>query len=132
MKTGHLRVNTLPAPTFEWYLDYLAAMDAKDVERYGEFLADDCVMIFNNEEPTAGRRAIVERLTAYWQSFGSIEHDLLNIYGDEHAFTLEALNIYKRLDGKEVTCRAVAFTDRNGDGLVTSVRLYSDVSPVFS
>jgi hypothetical protein len=36
------------------------------------------------------------------------------------------------LDGRRVTLRAVAFTDRNSEGEVSSVRLYSDTSPLFS
>ena len=132
MKTGNLRINQLSDADYRWYLDYLAAMDAKDVERYATFLADDCAMSFNNEPETTGKAAIVERLSGYWQSFGSVEHDLINIYGGRAAFMLEALNHYVRLDGKPVTARAVALTDCNGSGLVTSVRLYTDVGEVFA
>ena len=132
MKTENLRVNQLGDEAYRWYLDYLAAMDACDVDRYGGFLAQDCAMRFNNEPPTEGRRAILERLGAYWKSFASVEHDLLNIYGVDASFMLEALNAYVRLDGKPVTCRAVALTDRDEQGLVTSVRLYTDASPVFA
>ncbi len=45
---------------------------------------------------------------------------------------LEALNHYKRNDGQEVKIRAVAFTDRNTEGLVTSVRFYTDTTPLFT
>ena len=86
----------------------------------------------NNEEPVAGKEAVTAGLAAYWQSFGSLEHEPLNIYGSDDSFVLEALNHYTTADGREVTLRAVAFTDRDEDGLVRSVRLYSDTSPLFA
>ena len=132
MKRDRLQINQLPDDAFAWYLGYLGAMDARDVDTYGRFLAEDCAMLFNNEPPTQGKAAILGRLRGYWQSFRSIEHDLLNIYGEPHAFMLEALNHYVRLDSRPVTCRAVALTDRNAEGLVTAVRLYTDVSALFA
>lgn len=49
-----------------------------------------------------------------------------------HGQSLEALNHYTRRDGAIVTLRAVALTDRNEAGLVTSARLYTDTSPLFA
>ncbi len=132
MKTGNLRINQLLPKTYEWYLAYLEAMDSKNVERYGTFLADDCVMRFNNNAPVQDKAVIVQFLSDYWATFDSIEHDLMNIYGTDSAFVLEALNHYKRNDGNNVTLRAVAFTDRNEEGLATSVRLYTDTTPLFA
>jgi ketosteroid isomerase-like protein len=132
MKTDDLRINQLSTEAYDWYLAYLTALDAKDVEDYGTYLADDCVMQQNNDDPVQGKPAILEGLAGYWSTFGELEHDLRNIYGSDPAFYLEALNHYTRADGEAVTLRAVAFTDRNDDGLVTSVRLYTDTSPLFS
>ncbi len=39
---------------------------------------------------------------------------------------LEALNHYTKSDGKPITLRAVAMTDRDANGLVTSFRIYTD------
>lgn len=132
MRTDNLRINQLSPKTYEYYLAYLQAMDTKNVERYSTFLADDCVMQFNNNAPVQGKAVIVQFLSDYWMTFDSIEHDLLNIYGTDSAFVLEALNHYKRNDGHGVTLRAVAFTDYNEKGLATSVRLYTDTTPLFA
>lgn len=132
MKTNHLQSNPLSPETYAWYLDYLAAIDGKDVEKYGSYLADDCVMVQNNQEPIKGKTAVLVGLGHYWQSFHSLEHDLLNLYGTDSAFALEALNHYERIDGGKVTVRAVALTDRDGTGLVKYFRFYTDVTPVFA
>ena len=132
MRTDRLRINQLSPKTYEWYLAYLEAMDTKDVEQYSSFLADNCVIQFNNDDPVGDKAVIGKFLSDYWATFDTIEHDLLNIYGTDLSFVLEALNHYKRNDGKNVTLRAVAFTDRNEAGLVTSVRLYTDTIPLFA
>ena len=132
MKTSNLNINHLSSAGYAWYLDYLDALDAKDIERYGSFLADNCTMQINNAEVMTGKAVILGALSQYWQSFGRLEHDLLNLYGTDTVFMLEALNHYERLDGQAVTLRAVALTDRNVAGEVTSVRLYSDTSVLFT
>ena len=132
MRTDRLRTNQLSPGAYRRYLDYLGAMDRKDVDAYGAFLAGGCALQMNNRPPTVGKEAVLKGLAAYWRSFGAVEHDLDNIYGDDRRFALEALNHYRRLDGGAVTLRAVAFTDRDGAGLVTSVRLYTDTGPLFA
>ena len=75
---------------------------------------------------------MVAGLAEYWKSYAGLEHELLNIYGSGRAMMLEALNHYIRHDGKRVSLRAVALTDRNDAGLVTSVRVYTDTAPLFT
>ena len=132
MKTENLAVNQLSEQAYEWYLGYLAAIDGKEVEKYGRYLAEDCVMTQNNQEPVRGKAAILSGLAQYWKTFQSLTHDLLNLYGTDSAFALEALNHYERLDGGKVTVRAVALTDRDASGLVKHFRFYTDVTPVFA
>ncbi|GAA6614935.1 nuclear transport factor 2 family protein [Scytonema sp. NUACC26] len=132
MRTNKLRINQLSQETYKWYLTYLEAIDTRDVETYSRFLAEDCQMQSNNNPPVQGKAAIVQFLADYWKTFASLEHDLLNIYGSDSAFVLEALNHYKRNDGKDVTLKAVAFTDRNEAGFVTSVRFYTDTAELFA
>ncbi len=132
MKTNSLRINQLSESAYERYLQYLHALDSLDIEAYAEFLADDCEVQSNNNPPMKGKEAVMQGLGTYWQSFKKLEHDLLNIYGTEQNYVLEAINNYTRLDGKKVSIRAVAFTDLNEDGLVKSVRFYTDTTPVFA
>jgi len=113
--TDKLRINQLSPEIYEWYLQYLDALDRLDIKAYGMFLADNCSVQSNNNPPMEGKQVVLEGLSAYWKTFVSLEHDFLNIYGSDSSFVLEALNHYKRNDGKDITIRAVAFTDRNKD-----------------
>jgi ketosteroid isomerase-like protein len=131
MITTSLRVNELSPSATDWYVgEYLVAMDALDAERYSNFLAENVSMQFNNAPPVEGKAAVTAMLAGYWRSFAAIEHEPLNIYGSDERFMLEALNHYVRHDGRKVTTRAVALTDRHAQGEVTSVRVYADASPV--
>ena len=132
MITKNLRVNQLSREAFDWYLRYLGAMDRLDLDAYLGFLSEDCAMRFNNGPALAGKPAIRAMLEGYWKSFAAIEHDLVNIYGDDKRFALEADNHYRRHDGGAVTVHAVALTDRTPQGLVSSVRVYADATPLFS
>jgi ketosteroid isomerase-like protein len=128
-----LRINQLSPAASDWYIgQYLAAMDALDVDAYAAHLSDDVAMLFNNGEPVMGKAAVAGMLGGYWKSFAAIEHEPLNIYGTDSSFMLEALNHYTRHDGKQVTVRAVALTDRDEAGKVVSVRVIADASPVFA
>ncbi|MBI1186223.1 MAG: DUF4440 domain-containing protein [Alphaproteobacteria bacterium] len=132
MITANLRINQLSGEAAAWYFRYLDAIDARDVDAYAAFLAEDVTMQFNNDPAIAGKETVLAMLRGYWRSYAGLTHELLNIYGRDDAFVLEALNHYSRHDGKSVATRAVAFTDRNAAGLATSVRIYADASPVFA
>lgn len=132
MITTNLRTNQLSESVFAWYLNYLESIDSRDIEAYADFLADNVSVQFNNDEPIQGKESVIGMLGQYWQSFAGLEHDLTNVYGTDQHFVLEALNHYERHDGKTVTTRAVAFTDLDENGLVSSVRIYADASQVFA
>ena len=132
MRLDRLKVNELSEAGWAWYRAYLEALDAKDIVAYGAFLSEDVVLVMNNAPPVEGRGQVMDGLAGYWQTFGTLEHEPLAILGSDRAFVLEALNHYTTLDGRTVTLRAAALTDRGAEGLATSIRLYSDTSPLFS
>lgn len=113
MITSNLKFNQLSPKQYATYRAYLTTMGHCDIVAYGQFLADDVVLRSNNESPTEGKKAAIEGLVPYWQSFAEIEHDLTNSYGTDQNSVLEAFNHYVRHDGIEVTVHAVAFTDLN-------------------
>ena len=93
MPTDLLRTNQLSPEAYRWYLDYLGAMDRKDLDAYGAFLADGCALQMNNQPSTVGKEAVLRGLGAYWRSFGGVEHDLENIYGDDRRFAFQAVHM---------------------------------------
>jgi hypothetical protein len=94
----------------------------------------------NYDEPMVGIDTVATGLGAFWGSVTGmgyrLVHEPLNIYGDDNLFVLEALNHYLRdadgADGRPITVRATAWTDRNRDGQVQSVRRHQDMSPLYN
>lgn len=130
---ANVRINQLSPEATGWLERVLTTLDAKDVEGYTALMAEDVEVTFNNGDMTmTGRDAVREGLAEFWQSFGTIEHDELNIYGTDRNLVHEALNRYTTLDGRKVTIRAVAWIDRDEDGRITSLRIYNDQSPLFA
>jgi ketosteroid isomerase-like protein len=110
----------------------LQTVDDTDAEKFAEFLAEDCEFQFGNQPKVTGKQNIVEGLIKFWATYDGEEHVLQNILGNDRCFALEALNVYKRKDGKQVTCPAVAITERGEDGLVTSFRVFIDIAPLYA
>ena len=131
-----LRINQLGEDAWAAYSDYLEVLDRYDVGAFAAFLADDVRVQFNNDEPMTGKETAVQGLGGFWASIQgmgyALTHEPLNIYGDDDHYVLEALNHYDREGGRRLTIRAVAFTDRDEAGLVTSIRVYQDLAPLYA
>lgn len=135
MDLGRLRVNQLTEAGWDWYQRYLTALDAYDVDAYSSHLAPEVVVRFNNDAPLEGIDAVRDGLGGFWGSVTAMGyrllHEPLNVYGDDRRLVLEALNHYDSSDGRRVTVRATAWTDRDEDGQVVSVRIYQDLSALY-
>lgn len=136
MELGKLRINQLSEDGWAWYQRYLTVLDAYDVDGYADFLADDVTVRFNNDEPLTGLTTVRSGLQGFWGSVTgmgyALVHEPLNIYGDDRHLVMEALNHYDRPGSPRVTVRATAWTDRSENGKVTAVRLYQDLSPLYT
>lgn len=128
----NLRINQLSAEAFAWYLHFLDALDARDITSYATFLSDDTTAQFDNMDVVRGKDAVIARLEPAWQQFTGLEHDLQTILGNDRSFGVESRNRYTRLDTKQVYINGAAFYDRNEQGLVSSVRMYTDMTPLFA
>lgn len=129
MRTDNLVRNDLSPGGFVWYRQSLEAMDAQDLDTYGGFLAEDCTLRINNEEPVTGKSAILLKLEPMWAGMTEVEQDLLNIIGSDQLFALEAIN-HHRTGDRIVSVRTVTVTERDLDGKARSISLYYDPSPL--
>lgn len=127
--TSSLRANTLNPETTSWLFHLISLLDDKNLDEYLKHFHPSTIIRFNNGHPTF--RGIDEArtgLAAFWSTFDTIEHEELNVYGDERTLVHEALNHFVTLDGRRVTVCAVAFIDRDEQGLITELRVYGDQS----
>jgi hypothetical protein len=131
IKSNKLRINQLSEKAFQWYLGYLNTIDNRDIKSYLSYLSDDCTLQINND-PSVEKIRLQNFLLHFGLHLRGNGHDLLNIYGTDSSFSSEIVNHFALHDGNEITVNAVGYLDRNGKGLLTSVRLYADFSPLFS
>ncbi|KAF7510339.1 hypothetical protein GJ744_006835 [Endocarpon pusillum] len=129
---SNVRINMLSASTTAWLTSVLTALDAKDLSAYTSFMAPQVSLQFNNSPAIVGIDAARSFLSQYWTTFGSLRHEELNVYGTETNLVHEALNHYTGLDGRKVTVRAVAWIDRDEEGRIEGLRVYADLSKLWS
>ena len=127
-----LRINQLSPQAFTWYQAYLQSVDEQDAHTFAAFLHDDATFQFGNQPSVQGKHAIVNTLKQFWATYNGEEHILHTILGTDRCFALEATNVFKRLDGKQVALPAVAITERDEHGLVTSFRVFIDAAPLYA
>jgi ketosteroid isomerase-like protein len=107
-----------------------ASFDAKDVSAFASFMTDDVRLRLGNAEPVQGKPAFVEAVNAFIGSVAGFRHEVLNVWSDGDAVTVECAVHYTRLDRHEVTlpcCNALRFHD----SLVAEYRRYIDATPVY-
>ena len=131
-----VKTTNLSAETFSWLSSVIDALDRKDIEAYCTFLAPEVNITFNNGQSTqpntSGIEAVKTALTGFWQTFKTIQHEEIGLFESGTTVIHEALNHYEALDGRKVSLRAVAVMDRNEQGLIRALRIYSDQSPLFN
>jgi len=126
-----LRINQLSQDAYDWYARYLIGLDSGNVEDFRPFLHEDCVMQINNNLPLYGANVILGALKRNWTTFERVEHEPVNVYGDDRRFAVEMLWHFTRRDGKRISVPACSFVDRGEDGLAVAIRLYASLQPVY-
>lgn len=128
----NVRINQLGPEATRWLHEVLTALDAKDVDAYTGFMADDVEVSFNNGDMTMrGRDAVRDGLAQFWQSFGTLAHDELNIDGTDRNLVHESAQLLhdaRRAGGDH---SGGGMVDRDDDGNVVSLRIYNDQSPLW-
>lgn len=119
------RVSQISQATADWYARVVSAVDSRDLDAFLAHITDDCTIQVNDALPVYGKAAYQDAMVRYYGAFDKTEHEILNLYGDDEHVVAELLCHYTPQGAsKPVTMPAVAIYDRNGDGLLTSIRLY--------
>lgn len=132
MKPDSLTRNDLSAEGFDWLQSYLSVIDARDIEAYDPFLAEDCSLRMNYVPIMQGKSNVLMMLGSIWSSLAGMEHEPLMIVGDDRDFALETIHHYTIPTGKQTPIPATEFISRNSDGLVSRIRIYCNADPAYS
>lgn len=131
MKTDQLKVITISDSALEWLKAKYTAADSLDAEEYRKFLAEDAQLQFGNSPIVSSANEIVQALGNFWKTINGMKHSFLNIIGTDNYFVVEALVDYTRKDDHVVQIPAATIIERNADGLVSFIRAYLDIAPIY-
>lgn len=112
---------------------FYASIDALDLDRVVAGFAPDGEVVFGNNPAAVGREAIAGALGGFWASIGSMRHERRNLWAigsDTHV--LEAICHYGTKGGAPVPLPVTTVIESSSEGLVTSLRVYIDMAPLFA
>ncbi|MEO0882426.1 MAG: nuclear transport factor 2 family protein [Pseudomonadota bacterium] len=132
MKLDSLTRNDLSPDGFAWLQSYLGTIDARDIEAYGDFLADDCSLRMNYIPVMDGKANVLMMLGSIWTSLADMVHEPLMILGDDHDFALETIHHYTIPSGKQTPIPATEFISRNAAGRVNRIRIYCNADTAYT
>jgi len=106
--------------------------EAGDLEGSTEFVTDDFVLTFGNNEPVVGKAAYLEGLHHFHGYMTSLRHDVKKVFWSEDGTEMGwSMNVhYVLLDGREIDIPGFS-TYQFRDGLVASFQVHIDITPVF-
>ena len=114
-----------------WFSDLYAHVDAMQLDGFIAGLSAEVNLQVGNNPPMQGREAARGGIGYLFSTIDGIKHTIVNVVENNGITCLEATVDYTRKDGKHVTVPSVTMLERK-DGLVSSLRIYFDISPVYA
>lgn len=114
-----------------WNAALLAAVDAKDADRFVAFLTDDAGFVYANAPAVVGREAVRAAVDAFFAQVRSLAHTASHVWTVPGHVVVEGTVRYVRHDGREVTLPFVNVLALDGDR-ISSYRVYVDGAPLFA
>jgi ketosteroid isomerase-like protein len=114
-----------------WYSDMYANVDAMRLDEFVASLTPDVEVVVGNNPAMKGRPAVKEGIGYFFSTISGLKHHFVNVVEGQGLTFLEAKVDYRRKDGRQVTVPVVTVLERKGE-LVSSLRIYFDVAPVYA
>lgn len=114
-----------------WLEEYLADVDAMNIDSWIDRHTDDVVFQFGNQPEMVGKEAVQQGVAGFLGSLKSISHRFVELWDEGDTALLQHVTTYTRPDGLVVEIPTFGVYRRRGD-LVHDVRVYSDMAPLFA
>lgn len=131
MDTPGLGIGAPSSELLAWHVAFCDVLASRDIDRYVNFLSDDCILQINNAMPVYSKRAIKAAYEVYLQGFRTVTYEHLAIIGTMRQSAAETLFTYGCNDGSTELVQCTYVADFNDAGLVTAMRVYGDDRRVF-
>jgi ketosteroid isomerase-like protein len=125
-------VQSTPAGIVRALLD---AVENRDLESMGAFVADDLHFRFGNADPTDTKADFAATMDAFVSGIAGLRHEVIDMWQLQEGNTIALIVTmdvhYKRLDGHQLVLPCCDVF-RVRDGLIYDYRIYMDVNPVIT
>jgi len=115
----------------QWVRDFFQMVDRLDPAEYITHFAKDGQVVFGNQPPVMGKRAIEKALTEFYGQLKVMRHTVQRIWVEPGVTISQALVHYTRHDGQEFDLPATTIIDEPGEQ-VKKMQFFMDMSPLFS
>lgn len=115
----------------EWADALFAAIDAKDAQRFAEFLTEDGEFVFGSSPPVKGRAAVAEAVSGFFASIAGLSHNVEKLWDVPGSRVVEGTVRYTRHNGSEVELPFADIFDLEGE-LIASYKIYMDIAPLYA
>jgi len=116
--------------THQLLRDILAAVDAKDTDKFLTFLSDDASFRFANAEAIDGKKGIGDMLKGFFESITGLSHALEEHWKTDNAVISRGQVTYTRLNGSTLTVPFANIFRMKGD-LIKDYLIYVDASQLY-
>jgi hypothetical protein len=114
----------------QWWEQYYADVDSKNIDRISPWFSDDVVLRFGNAPEIQGKKGAIAVLLGFMDTFSSIRHDLGRaVQGSDEVF-LSATVTYKMLDGRTVSIPAATYKKRRGEK-ICEMSVFADFTAMY-
>lgn len=116
--------------TIDLLTDYFQAMEVKDIDRLGDYYAENITQTFANAPTITGRDTVLTQMRGLLGQVASLAHPLINVWQEDGGVVIfEVTSVWRFPDDTEVSINACSiFTIV--DGKFTDQRIYVDNAPV--
>ena len=115
----------------EWIEATYASIDAKDVDAFVAQLTPGATVRFGNGAPLAGRVAIRDAFSEFFDAIGAMSHAFTSQLRIDDTLVIEAMVTFTRHDGTTVMIPGATVCELT-EGKADRMQTYIDVSPLFA
>ena len=115
----------------EWIEVTYEALDAKNVDAFVAQLTPGATVQFGNGLPVAGRVAIRDAFSEFFDAIGTMSHGFTSQLRVDDTLIIEAIVTFTRRDGTAVVIPAATVCELT-DGKADRMQTYADVSLLFA
>jgi SnoaL-like domain len=115
-----------------WIAALFASVDAKDVERWSAFLADEVCFRYGSNPEIRGKAAVGESASRIFASFSALEHRIEEILTAGASVMCRGCVTYTLADARQVSLPFANLFHLDAQGRIGDYLIYIDPTPLLA